>query len=365
MIGRVDIVERDSRWGLREDVVEKDYVLGWVLWGIGNGPQLSETWVFKGGTCLKKCYIETYRFSEDLDFTVLENGPVDHEVVIEALTRVLDRVGQESGINFAVGQPICRVRRSEISSEGRICYIGPRNTPMSVRVKLDLAKDELLASPPRLCPVLERGAEHIRLAWWAELDERLESAPLGEGEEIWVPSQVFWESGVGSRLEPVRYAAVNHRLVILGYGGRRRLVEPYSLRRTRAGNILLHTMRADGAGHRAYRIDRIQSVSVTAQPFTPRFRIESPPRVFYRLFHPDAEAPHEVHGPGRDVVSNTVFAVLVVESCSGGQIETLDCDGTKIPAAPGTATSVPGILSDSFTIYRRQSCLSDGVREVT
>ena len=140
MIGRVDIVERADRWGLREDVVEKDYVLGWVLWGIGNDPQLSETWVFKGGTCLKKCYIETYRFSEDLDFTVLENGPVEQDDVLETLPRVLDRVGQESGINFAARQPVCRVRRSGISSEGRIYYIGPRNTPMPARIKLDLTK---------------------------------------------------------------------------------------------------------------------------------------------------------------------------------------------------------------------------------
>ena len=75
MIRRAEIVDRVQRWGLREDVVEKDYVLGWVLWGIGSEPLLRETWVFKGGTCLKKCYIETYRFSEDRDFTVLENGP--------------------------------------------------------------------------------------------------------------------------------------------------------------------------------------------------------------------------------------------------------------------------------------------------
>ncbi len=39
-----------------------------------SGPS-RRPWVFKGGTCLKKCYIETYRFSEDLDFTVLPGGP--------------------------------------------------------------------------------------------------------------------------------------------------------------------------------------------------------------------------------------------------------------------------------------------------
>jgi predicted nucleotidyltransferase component of viral defense system len=76
MINRQAIEERVREWGLREDVVEKDYVLGWVLWGIGADPVLSLRWAFKGGTCLKKCYIETYRFSEDLDFTVLPDGPI-------------------------------------------------------------------------------------------------------------------------------------------------------------------------------------------------------------------------------------------------------------------------------------------------
>jgi Nucleotidyl transferase AbiEii toxin, Type IV TA system len=53
-------------------VVEKDYVLGWILAGIYGHEELAESWVFKGGTCLKKCYFETYRFSEDLDFTLRE-----------------------------------------------------------------------------------------------------------------------------------------------------------------------------------------------------------------------------------------------------------------------------------------------------
>lgn len=36
MITRADIVERVAEWGLTEEVVEKDYVLGWLLWGIGT-----------------------------------------------------------------------------------------------------------------------------------------------------------------------------------------------------------------------------------------------------------------------------------------------------------------------------------------
>lgn len=54
MISRIHIDDRVREWGLREDVIEKDYVLGWLLWGIGTEPDLSEHWAFKGGTCLKK-----------------------------------------------------------------------------------------------------------------------------------------------------------------------------------------------------------------------------------------------------------------------------------------------------------------------
>lgn len=76
MIPRAAIDQRVREWGLRHGVVEKDYVLGWLLWGIGRHPVLGQSWIFKGGTCLKKGYIETYRFSEDLDFTVVEGGPI-------------------------------------------------------------------------------------------------------------------------------------------------------------------------------------------------------------------------------------------------------------------------------------------------
>jgi predicted nucleotidyltransferase component of viral defense system len=53
---------------------------------------LRDAWVFKGGTCLKKCFVETYRFSEDLDFTVRENGPLEPAALLPALTGMLDTV---------------------------------------------------------------------------------------------------------------------------------------------------------------------------------------------------------------------------------------------------------------------------------
>ena len=58
--------EKKAQW----DSIELDYALSWVLAAIGEYSPSKENLIFKGGTCLKKCYFgERYRFSQDLDFT--------------------------------------------------------------------------------------------------------------------------------------------------------------------------------------------------------------------------------------------------------------------------------------------------------
>lgn len=65
MIGKRELEQLRAEWTLDIGVIEKDYLLGWLLAGIANHLQLASTWVFKGGTCLRKCYYETFRFSDD------------------------------------------------------------------------------------------------------------------------------------------------------------------------------------------------------------------------------------------------------------------------------------------------------------
>jgi predicted nucleotidyltransferase component of viral defense system len=48
-----------------------------MLAGIYAHDELADGWIFKGGTCLKKCFFETYRFSEDLDFTLRDGAQLD------------------------------------------------------------------------------------------------------------------------------------------------------------------------------------------------------------------------------------------------------------------------------------------------
>lgn len=57
-------------------IAEKDYALGYLLKAIAETDDFGETFVLKGGTALRKLYYKDYRFSEDLDYSTREIGPI-------------------------------------------------------------------------------------------------------------------------------------------------------------------------------------------------------------------------------------------------------------------------------------------------
>ena len=69
MILQKEIATISEQLGVSKSVIDKDWMLGHFIAAIFNEPELKETLIFKGGTCLKKCWFDEYRFSEDLDFT--------------------------------------------------------------------------------------------------------------------------------------------------------------------------------------------------------------------------------------------------------------------------------------------------------
>jgi len=389
MINRQEILEFAGELGLAPDVVEKDYVLGWLLAGIAAHAILGEQWIFKGGTCLKKCYFETYRFSEDLDFTVNDGNTLTEATLIDAFSKIADWVYERAGIELPTDTQRFELfpnPRGHIAVQGRVGYRGPlgrRGDPP--RVKLDLTADELVILEPEIravhhpstdrpdeglhvsCyPFEELFAEKLRalmerqrprdlydvvhlfrheevsvdqaavhstllekcrfkgmnilsfkelnerparmeleaewsnmlnhqlpvlppfLQFWNELPAVLEWL-TGTAQKVvraaypvvqrdidvtWRPPPMVQAWHVSAPLEPIRFAAANRLLVDLAYQGSRRLIEPYSLRRTRAGQLLLLATRHEDGQPRSYRVDRIEGAEVTNRPYTPRYVIE-------------------------------------------------------------------------------------------
>ena len=95
-------------------------------------PALTRTWVFKGGTCLRKCYYETFRFSEDLDFTVIDGGPEEPDDLRQIFGEIAEWMREESGIELILDDKSFRRRqnkRGKPTTQGRIAYRGPNPQP--------------------------------------------------------------------------------------------------------------------------------------------------------------------------------------------------------------------------------------------
>jgi predicted nucleotidyltransferase component of viral defense system len=93
---RLRLEQARRRLGIPWEIIERDYLLSWILAGIGQTASLREALVFKGGTALKKCWFGEYRFSEDLDFSGTRDVPLGTAMAdamreaCQTATRLLD-----------------------------------------------------------------------------------------------------------------------------------------------------------------------------------------------------------------------------------------------------------------------------------
>jgi predicted nucleotidyltransferase component of viral defense system len=152
VITKNEISDSSVRLGLSLDVIEKDYVLGWVLAAINHDSELKDNWIFKGGTCLKKCFFKDYRFSEDLDFTLMNKAHLDTKFLEEKFKSLSEWVYDNSGVELPLEDINFKERetiRNTVSIKGKLSYHGPiRRLGSLPRIKLDLTVDEALIDKP-------------------------------------------------------------------------------------------------------------------------------------------------------------------------------------------------------------------------
>lgn len=80
-----------------ENILERDYCIAWFLVGLSRST-LRNKIVFKGGTALRRCHFSEYRFSEDLDFTLLQSLSFDE--LKKGLEPIYEEIKRASNITF-------------------------------------------------------------------------------------------------------------------------------------------------------------------------------------------------------------------------------------------------------------------------
>ena len=136
-------------------IIERDYVLGCYLLYLAEDTMVKESWVFKGGTCLRKCFFPDYRFSEDLDFTI-QKALILSELK-ETINHVNHMIQGEHGIRLDEREPVIELIEDEYgkeSFEAKIYYRGPLNFRGSLpALRIHLNRNETIVFPIAILPV--------------------------------------------------------------------------------------------------------------------------------------------------------------------------------------------------------------------
>ncbi|MCK9632113.1 MAG: nucleotidyl transferase AbiEii/AbiGii toxin family protein [Methanoregula sp.] len=148
MITALEIKERAREFGVPTSTIERDYCQNWLLSALRP-----INMAFKGGTGIRKVFIENYRFSDDLDFTLLE--PVDAGALQAAVSNAVLRVREESGILFE-DNPGFRETKTGYKATARFRILN-RGSASPVKIDLDLTGP---GQEDVLLPVSERPVFH-------------------------------------------------------------------------------------------------------------------------------------------------------------------------------------------------------------
>lgn len=98
MILQSEIIGLAAKHDVPTSTIDKNWVVGHFVAELFRQTWALENLIFKGGTCLKKCYFPDYRFSEDLDFTLTDKKKL---LTGKLLETVCNNITQSIGIKFS------------------------------------------------------------------------------------------------------------------------------------------------------------------------------------------------------------------------------------------------------------------------
>lgn len=137
MISHFELIRRAQRDGVDFKAVERDYVLQHILASVYQQPGAAQA-ILKGGTLLRMCHFEDYRYSADLDFSLKPGFGI--EDFRPLLDRSLDEVRTSIGFE--------ELRAEDLGKGFRIWYKRPGGRDN--RIKVDASDDEKIFDPQDL-----------------------------------------------------------------------------------------------------------------------------------------------------------------------------------------------------------------------
>ncbi len=160
------LIEARARLGIPWEVLERDYLLSWILAGMAQVDPLKDTLVFKGGTALKKCYFGDYRFSEDLDFSVTGNVPKGQDMesaMKKVCAKAIELLNPYSAAEIICERYIERSPHPEGQEAFNIRCKFPWHKQVQAKVMVEVSMNEKLTKPLVQRQVLHEYGEPLKI----------------------------------------------------------------------------------------------------------------------------------------------------------------------------------------------------------
>jgi len=171
MITQKEIITIANAKEVKAKTIDKDWILGHFLNAMYSISEVRQNFVFKGGTCLRKCYIEDYRFSEDLDFTLLDKDFVIDSRFFNSIIKIAEK---ESGAKFYFERK--KLQKSDEKDQGYeilVKYWGAdhkkQQLPLPPKrwqtvIKIDISFTEKLLTPVEHKPVFHNYSDKDKIS---------------------------------------------------------------------------------------------------------------------------------------------------------------------------------------------------------
>ncbi len=153
MISVAELKRISASSGVALSIVEKDYALTWILSAISK-TKYKEQFIFKGGTALRKVYFPDWRYSEDLDFTVMVH--LSEEELNHLLKAINNYLVEKTGISITTKSLHLNNEYAQI----KVQFVGPLNHENTI--KFDLSFNELIVLPPENRLILSEYSDQER-----------------------------------------------------------------------------------------------------------------------------------------------------------------------------------------------------------
>lgn len=135
---------------LLHDAAIKDHILGYLLAGIAATEGLGDRLAFKGGTALRKCWFPTYRYSEDLDFTLTDGAMGTDELtgLLQLASEHAVQLVPDYGARYSFEIRVKPPREPHPFGQADLRLVGkaPSGAPVTIKVEITGSDEPILLS---------------------------------------------------------------------------------------------------------------------------------------------------------------------------------------------------------------------------